>query len=179
MRGTGSRRAIPAQESILPKTARPIGSGQIPNAIPLGAREGEGFTIASIQCALIEFLAATRVGKNYRYKNPQGPYEYSGSREIFVNFISQTAPFDKIFSEASASDYYSNVRCALLHEARTKNGWIIRGSGPVPVDCSRKIIYRDSFQSSIESYINDYGLALKKEVLLQEAFVRKFNDLAT
>jgi hypothetical protein len=35
MRGTGSRRAIPAQESILPKTARPIGSGQIPNAIPL------------------------------------------------------------------------------------------------------------------------------------------------
>lgn len=34
--GTGSRRAIPAPESILPKTARPLRSGQIPNAIPLG-----------------------------------------------------------------------------------------------------------------------------------------------
>jgi hypothetical protein len=44
MRGTGSRRAIPAQESILPKTARPIGSGQIPNAIPL-ARRRRGVTL--------------------------------------------------------------------------------------------------------------------------------------
>ena len=35
MRGKGSRRAIPAPESILPKTARPRGSGQITNAIPL------------------------------------------------------------------------------------------------------------------------------------------------
>ena len=36
MRGTGFRRAIPAQDSITPKPARPLGSGQIPNTIPLG-----------------------------------------------------------------------------------------------------------------------------------------------
>jgi transposase len=35
MQGTGSKRAIPTPESILPKTARPLRSGQIPNAIPL------------------------------------------------------------------------------------------------------------------------------------------------
>jgi hypothetical protein len=35
MRGTGSRRAIPAQDSVPTKTARPSRSGQMPNAIPL------------------------------------------------------------------------------------------------------------------------------------------------
>ena len=41
MRGKGSRRAIPAPESILPKTARPRGSGQITNAIPLSFSDGK------------------------------------------------------------------------------------------------------------------------------------------
>ncbi|GGJ49533.1 hypothetical protein [Sphingopyxis bauzanensis] len=140
--------------------------------------EGEGFTIVSIQCALIEFLAAIRAGKNYRHRNPQGPYEYSASRDLFVKFLFQTAPFSNFFSEADAGEYYSNVRCALLHEARTKDGWIIWVNGSVPVDCQKKVIYRDKFQSVIESYVEDYGLNLTKEASLQEAFLRKFNDLA-
>ncbi len=40
MRGTGSKRAIPTPESIHPKTARPVASGQIPNAIPLAIVQG-------------------------------------------------------------------------------------------------------------------------------------------
>ncbi len=35
MRGTGSRRAIPTQESISARTAIPLRSGQIPNVIAL------------------------------------------------------------------------------------------------------------------------------------------------
>lgn len=35
-----------------------------------GPGEGEGFTIVSIQCALIEFLAACYEGRIYRHKNP-------------------------------------------------------------------------------------------------------------
>lgn len=143
-----------------------------------GEWEGEGFTIASIQCALIEFLAATRAGKNYRHKKPHGPYEYGNSRDLFVKFLYQTAPFANFFSKQTANEYYSNVRCALLHEARTKDGWIIWVKGSVPVDCQKKIIYRDSFQSLIESYIEDYGLNLTNDVLLQEAFVRKLNHLS-
>lgn len=143
-----------------------------------GKWEGEGFTIASIQCALIEFLAATREGKNYRHGKPQGPHEYNGSRKIFVDFLFQTAPFDKLFSESDAGDFYSNVRCALLHEARTKDGWIIWGSGTVAVDCKNKIVYRDTFQRLIEQYIDGYGLELTTNAPLQESFIRKFNDLA-
>ena len=39
MQGTGSKRAVPTPESIPPKIARPLGSAQIPNAIPLCRRE--------------------------------------------------------------------------------------------------------------------------------------------
>jgi hypothetical protein len=143
-----------------------------------GEWEGEGFTIVSIQCALIEFLAATHAGKNYRHKNAQPLHEYQNSRELFVDFLFQTAPFDKLFSNGDAGDFYSNVRCALLHEARTKNGWIIWVTGTIAIDCQKKIVYRDSFQGVIEGYINDYGIALTADASLQEAFLRKFNDLA-
>jgi hypothetical protein len=143
-----------------------------------GEWEGEGFTIVSIQCALIEFLAATRAGKNYRHRNPQPPHEYQKSGELFVDFLFQTAPFDKQFSKGQAEDFYTNVRCALLHEARTKNGWIVWVTGAIAVDCKKKIVYRDSFQRVIEGYVDDYGIALTADISLQEAFLRKFNDLA-
>ena len=139
---------------------------------------GEGFTIVSIQCALIEFLAALREGKKYRHQNPQPPHEYRNSGDLLCDFLRKTDPFDKLFTRAQAQDFYTNVRCALLHEARTKGGWIIWASGTPAVDCQRKIVYRDSFQDLIQEYIRNYGLALLKNIPLQEAFIRKFNDLA-
>ena len=144
-----------------------------------GSLEGEGFTIVSIQCALIEFLAATRLGMNYRHRPPLSQHEYNNSSVLFTSFLFQTAPFDKVFSEATAKEFYSNVRCALLHEARTKDGWRIWADGQVPVDCQRKIVYRDSLQAAVLSYIHDYGVALTIDIALQQAFVRKFDDLAT
>ncbi|MDF8357293.1 hypothetical protein [Ensifer adhaerens] len=139
---------------------------------------GEGFTIVSIQCALIEFLAALREGKKYRHKNPQPPHEYKNSGDLFCDFLQKTDPFDKLFTMAQAQDFYANVRCALLHEARTKDGWIIWASGTPAVDCQRKVVYRDSFQNLIEGYIHDYGVALTGDIALQKAFIRKLNDLA-
>ncbi|WP_247880785.1 hypothetical protein [Brucella intermedia] len=51
-------------------------------------------------------------------------------------------------------------------------------TGAIAVDCKKKIVYRDSFQRVIEDYVDDYGIALTADVSLQEAFLRKFNDLA-
>lgn len=139
---------------------------------------GEGFTIVSIQCALVEFLAALREDKKYRHKSPQSPYEYNKSGDLFCDFLRNTDPFDKLFTRQQAQDFYINVRCELLHEARTKGGWVIWASGTPAVNCQRRIVYRDSFQRLIEKYIQDYGHALLENVSLQSAFIRKFNDLA-
>jgi hypothetical protein len=55
MWGTGSKRAIPTPESIWPKTARPLRSGQIPNAIPFGMESS--FTQKKIVVARFGFAA--------------------------------------------------------------------------------------------------------------------------
>lgn len=146
-----------------------------------GTWEGEGFSIVSVQCALIEFLAALRKGENYRHLKrgeTLGPHEYNRSGDLFRDFLATEQPFNAWFTPDTAADFYASIRCALLHEARTKNGWIIWGSSAVPVDAGRKIVYRDTLQSTILDYVESYGQALLTDQPLQEAFIRKFDNLA-
>lgn len=147
-----------------------------------GKLQGEGFTIVSIQCALIEFLAALKVGKNYRFlKRGEkiGQYEYTSSNALFCEFLVREEPFRECFSDISVSrEFYQDVRCGLLHEARTKNGWRIWASGSIAVDAKRKIVHRDALQVAINAYLVSYGLLLMQDKSVQEAFIRKFDHLA-
>ncbi|HUW75971.1 MAG TPA: hypothetical protein VMV70_04775 [Gallionella sp.] len=147
-----------------------------------GTFQGEGFAIVAIQCSLIEFLESTEQGTNYRYVRRGAEledYEYSASRDIFVAFLKDKAPFSATFNENSAKDFYSDVRCGLLHEARTKNGWRIWAKGPAGMvaDVASRIVYRDNFQEALLAYIKSYGEKLPHEPQLQHAFIRKFNSL--
>ena len=54
-----------------------------------------------------------------------GTYEYSSSSDIFISFLTNRMPFKDEFNKDQARDFYISVRCGLLHEARTKNGWTI------------------------------------------------------
>jgi len=89
-------------------------------------------------------------------------------------------PFAKEFlTQVLARDFYVGVRCGLVHEARTKDGWTIWGSDPSgKIICSNnKVVYRDNFQSALLEFIDWYESALISDVPLQEAFVRKFDSL--
>jgi len=148
-----------------------------------GTFQGEGFSIVAIQCSLIEFLESTLQGKTYRYK-PKGapslgPHEYSNSSGIFVSFLVNRLPFKDDFNEASARDFYEGVRCGLLHEARTKNGWTIwaKAPGNHTIDTAKKIIYRDNFQRGLIAFVEWYRAELPSNSGLQEAFIRKFDSL--
>lgn len=145
-------------------------------------QQGEGFSILAIQCTLIEFLESIRQGISYRRPTkaaPLGPYEYSTSGAIFQAFLSKRHPFDASFTNQTANDFYVNIRCALLHEARTKGGWRVWADGPdgMVADAISKTVYRNNFQAALEQYIEGY----KDELLLSEdmkaAFIRKFNML--
>jgi len=160
------------------------------------AFEGEGFSIVAIQCTLVEFLASTIEGKNYRYRRKGDPeltdYEYKNSRDMFVRFLSEHAPFSRYFDPEIALYFYENVRCPLLHEARTKNGWSIwawcfadglsdelRRDHAPPIDPELKIIFRDNLQMLFRRFIDEYGEKVISDVALQEAFIRKFDNLAS
>lgn len=144
---------------------------------------GEGFSIAAIQCSLIEFLGSIVEGKSYRFRRrgdpAPGPDEYSDSKDMFVRFLSTAIPFNKVFDKSLALDFYEGVRCGLLHEARPKKGWRIKAgtrAGPI-LDAAAKVVYRDGMQRAFDEFAEWYGSALLTDKALQEAFIRKFDSL--
>jgi hypothetical protein len=148
-----------------------------------GTFQGEGFSIMAIECTLIEFLETTVQGISYRYVRrndpPLGPYEYSSSSRLFVSFLSTRDPFARDFDEALATDFYVSVRCGLLHEACTKNGWRVwaKGSTDAVIDKKERRVYRDTFHARLEEFVSSYGSALQSNTAFQEAFIRKFDSL--
>jgi len=149
-------------------------------------RRGEGFAIAAIQCSLIEFLESTLQGKNYRYVKAGDPpidpqFEYSGSRQMFVDFLLNRAPFSKEFTSPVAHDFYESVRCGLVHEARTKGDWLIRAKAPAGtrrcIDPARKLLYRDNFHDALLTFIGNYEADLLNSNTVQDAFIRKYDAL--
>src|SRR6267143_4055440 len=138
-----------------------------------GTFQGEGFSITAIQCTLIEFLESTVQGKSYRYGERLGQHEYSRSIDIFVSFLVNRNPFAREFNEELARDFYVGVRCGLLHEARTKNGWRIwaESTDGRVVDRPSRTAYRNNFQTALLQFIDWYAKTLPSEPLLQEAFV--------
>ena len=152
-----------------------------------GENTGEGFSIVSLQCALIEFLQTTRDGANFKngrgkYNPENGNYEYgSSSKHIFAKFLTEQEPFKSNFSKKMAKDFFSNVRCSLLHEARTTGNWRIKakskGSETIKVEDGITFLQRDHFQRDLEAYIWRYKNELLSDTTLQEAFIRKFDAL--
>src|SRR5439155_22665118 len=118
-------------------------------------------------------------GVNYRHLRRGerlGPYEYNISAELFVSFFRNRPPFSEEFDEALAREFYAEIRCGLLHEARTKGGWKVWAQAPdrSVVDRTRRIIYRNTFQNALDDLIRWYETRLPIDPALQEAFIRKF-----
>jgi hypothetical protein len=97
--------------------------------------KGSGFTIATIECSLIEFIASLTEGKVFLKDKPQNAkdYYYDDSAKLYRRFLRTATIFNPYFfapkgttPKYQASDFYKNVRCALIHEAQTKNNWEIR-----------------------------------------------------
>jgi hypothetical protein len=151
----------------------------------INLRIGEGFSIVAIQCSLIEFLQTTIEGTNFNInaKENNTDYEYglSKSKMKFVTFLTSQEPFSSYFDRILAIDFYKNVRCPVLHEART-TGWLIKEKDPLGqghiIDAGNRFVYRNDLTSALWQYIGSYGKQLQNDPTYQAAFIRKFNALA-
>jgi len=151
-----------------------------------GGYTGEGFSIMTIICSLIEFLETTYQGKNYRYRRTGEPvlgqFEYSASGQIFIDFLTNRSPFNLQFNAQTSEEFYKNIRCGLLHEARTNGNWTIWGNSGnktlIKKTATETIVYRDDFYDALLEFINTN---YKNDFLLstdrKEAFIRKFDKL--
>jgi hypothetical protein len=140
-----------------------------------GNSEGEGFSIVTVQCALIEFYAAFRQGMIFKSKNKHNKNNYDTniyyflSGEFFQKFIVTHPSFDKYFGTGKTfddEDFYKNVRCGLAHSCCTRNNWVIRESFKneaffIDVD-GKKVVNRGQLQIELEAYHETYLTDLRK-----------------
>lgn len=143
---------------------------------------GYGFTIMTILCSLVEFIESTHKGAKYRFcrDTELGLNEYNKSKTCFVDFLVTKPPFHSRFSEKIASEFYGAVRCGLLHEASTKEGWRIWGrseSGKEIICYDSRKVYRDDFENAIKEYMKSYSNELVSDNERKKAFIRKFDWL--
>jgi hypothetical protein len=140
---------------------------------------GEGFSITVILCTLIEALETFYYGKCYKYEKPRTNMEYGNgkSKLLFVSFLTTKEPFCNYFSKALAEDFFINVRCALLHEAMTRNGWTIRIDTDVLVEQkeNKKVLNRFYFLNDLKEYIKNYKGVVLDSKERKKAFIRKMN----
>ncbi len=138
--------------------------------------KGEGFTILTIECALIEFLATLEDGRIFKRNKSSTDSHcyYRKSAAIYHRFLQNTYIFNPYFSHANNSkppfsvyDFYLNVRCALIHEAQTRNNWVVRifkspALGKKNKICfevltdGTKVIYRTALYNCLKDYLENF-----------------------
>ena len=148
---------------------------------------GEGFAIVALFCSLIEFLESCEKGYNFHFIGRTGetllPYEYNERQAsaYFKSFLKIRPPFDVLVPSALVDSFYQDVRCGLLHEARTKGTWFIstaRSTGAlISTQAGRITLFRRQLIPALELYFADYNRRLISDSGTQEAFVRKFDYL--
>lgn len=157
---------------------------------------GEGFSLATIHCALVEHFASITQGKihNHKANNKSPKYEYSSSSNHFQEFLKSSNLFSEYFTsktgtapEFDTKDFYANVRCALLHEACTKNDWRINTLSCGHPNPQKKIItkdsrgvkrlFRDILTEKLSEFLENYKTDLKTNKNLRLFFARKIDHL--
>jgi hypothetical protein len=158
---------------------------------------GEGFPIVTAQCALIETFAAFKWGKVYKYKVQEDEIYYGNSGGLFVDFLNSEPLFLNNFSgnNPKADKFYTDVRCGLMHETRTKKDWVIKADAIKYANKhserkkditdlkggGKNIIFRNQLQNALEKYFEQYKSNLRNPddtyKNLRRFFARKLDHL--
>ncbi|HEX8015230.1 MAG TPA: hypothetical protein VF465_08340, partial [Flavobacterium sp.] len=106
-------------------------------------------------------------------------YEYYESDKCFIDFLESEEVFEnQFFIKDSATgtitshpifnakEFYGKVRCGLMHEARTKEDWLISAAEPDKNDVTKFLFYNESdktkkinrtiLQKQLETYFDSY-----------------------
>ena len=171
--------------------------------LEMGDNSGEGFAVVSLQCSLIETIECFINGWLYNAVGDKLKKTISNrwyckkieknnivtincknlkNVDIFISFFKEREPFNKY--KVKGEMFFWNVRCGLLHETQTKNGWKIWADG-FGESINNKTIYRNNFQNDIEKVIENYKNSIINGVAfdgistceLRENFISKFNHI--
>lgn len=129
-----------------------------------------GFFKMSISCFIIETLQSFKEGE---------PDTSGIGKKMFVNFFKNEIKLFPGFDDKISKDFYSNIRCGILHQSETKNAWRILLKGDL-LDLTNKAINADLFVQALDKSLKGYLADLKKQdfnsVLWTNAFL-KLDDI--
>lgn len=108
-----------------------------------------GFAIMAVSCLMIEALETFYQG----WKNSN-----NRSHRCFLSFFSHCSQL-KDFKDYD-NDFYKNIRCGIIHQAETVNGWKIRRDGNL-LNPKTKTINANKFIKELEAYLQEYCDKLK------------------
>ena len=105
-----------------------------------------GFCMVAIGCLMIEALECFHQG---------WPTSDRKSRSAFCQFIAREQGFS--FLKTRADEFYSHVRCGILHQAETTGGWRIRRDKGGPLfDEPTKTLNANEFIKGLSASLADY-----------------------
>jgi hypothetical protein len=117
----------------------------------MGGNYKHGFTMMAISCLMIEALESFRQGWENSNKK---------SKEAFGHFFNSSEPF-KVF-RCRCQEFYSNIRCGILHQAETTGGWrITRKKGRPLFDHASLTINAEDFLKKLRLVLDKYCDGLK------------------
>ena len=107
-----------------------------------------GFTIAAIDCLLVETLEAFIEGRT----------DTAGdSEKVFIRFLTSRESFKTYFDAPLARRFYKEIRCGILHQAETTGNTRIRSIGDlVQLDGDRLTVNRSKFHSLLKDEFGGY-----------------------
>ncbi len=132
-----------------------------------GSHKGFGFAMMALCCLLIETLECYRQGLPSSHEkelkdleklpaNKVAPLEYrlvapfhASSSKVFEEFFKRPE-HQKFFPGVDGGIFYKAIRCGLLHQAQTKEGWRIIRFGKFWDPAPTSSINRDEFSQRLE-----------------------------
>jgi hypothetical protein len=82
------------------------------------------------------------------------PFPKLGSKKVFTDFF-QRQEHAKFFPSAKGDKFYKEIRCGLLHQAQTTDGWRIVRTGKF-WDEPQKTINREEFAQRLQECFGEY-----------------------
>jgi len=116
-----------------------------------GNNNKNGFIMMASACLMIESLESFWQGWK---KSPN-------SALAFCQFFSRNPRFDAI--RGLTQEFYKNVRCGIMHQGETTDGWHIRRDKSELFEVQTKTVDATKFLKEMENALNDYCKILESE----------------
>jgi hypothetical protein len=130
-----------------------------------------GFAQMAACCLMIEALESFRNGwKTTHRLKVKGKEVYGG--KIFGDFFKHYSEFTD-FADLG-SEFYDSIRCGILHQAETKNGWRITREEKYPLlDKENRIIHSTRFRYRMKTSLRKYCKELENNNAVWDKFIIK------